>query len=206
MVGQPVSPHAAYLPPHSGHTAFNPAPSHPAHLQYPSFAHALHPTSMTMVQNPQAMVHQPGAPPLAGNLGLDMAAMVPGSQVGAFQQNQWTTQSFWDFGVLLWLDKWNFGSVLRENLIEVPCCNMQDRPDEYQVFCFCFCDKRGNHFIVPLWFSRISALVFTVFFQFLVPKFCYKSNNTELPFDRWQSQKPKLTQKKLQLKQKKNLA
>ncbi|KXG39164.1 uncharacterized protein LOC8077056 isoform X1 [Sorghum bicolor] len=94
MVGQPVSPHAAYLPPHSGHTAFNPAPSHPAHLQYPSFAHALHPTSMTMVQNPQAMVHQPGAPPLAGNLGLDMAAMVPGSQVGAFQQNQWTTQSF----------------------------------------------------------------------------------------------------------------
>jgi len=99
MVGQPVSPHAAYLPPHSGHTAFNPAPSHPAHLQYPGFAHALHPTSMTMVQNPQAMVHQPGAPPLAGNLGLDMAAMVPGSQVGAFQQNQlghlgWTTQSF----------------------------------------------------------------------------------------------------------------
>ncbi|XP_066387692.1 uncharacterized protein [Miscanthus floridulus] len=99
MVGQPVSPHAAYLPPHSGHTAFNPAPSHPAHLQYPGFANALHPTSMTMVQNPQAMVHQPGAPPLAGNLGLDMAAMVPGSQVGAFQQNQLghlglTNQSF----------------------------------------------------------------------------------------------------------------
>jgi hypothetical protein len=99
MVGQPVSPHAAYLPPHSGHTTFNPAPSHPARLQYPGFAHALHPTSMTMVQNPQAMVHQSGAPPLAGNIGLDMAAMVPGSQVGAFQQNQlghlgWTTQSF----------------------------------------------------------------------------------------------------------------
>jgi hypothetical protein len=71
---------------------------------------------MTMVQNPQTMIHQPAAPPLAGNLGLDMSAMVPGNQVGAFQHNQlahlgWTTQSFWDFGVLLWLDKWNFGSV-----------------------------------------------------------------------------------------------
>lgn len=99
MVGQPVSPHAAYLPPQSGHTAFSPAPSHPGHLQYPGFVHALQPTSMTMVQNPQTMIHQPAAPPLAGNLGLDMSAMVPGNQVGAFQHNQlahlgWTTQSF----------------------------------------------------------------------------------------------------------------
>ncbi|XP_025797215.1 uncharacterized protein LOC112877207 isoform X3 [Panicum hallii] len=99
MVGQPVSPHSAYLPPHNGHPSFSPAPPHPAHMQYPGFPQALHPTSMTMVQNRQAMVHQPGAPPLAGNLGLDMAAMVPGSQVGAFQQNQlshlgWAPQSF----------------------------------------------------------------------------------------------------------------
>ncbi|CAL4914867.1 unnamed protein product [Urochloa decumbens] len=99
MVGQPMSPHAAYLPPHNGHPSFSPAPPHPAHLQYPGFPHAMHPTSMTMMQNPQAMVHQPGAPPLAGNLGLDMAAMAPGSQVGAFQQNQlghlgWVPQSF----------------------------------------------------------------------------------------------------------------
>lgn len=99
MVGQPVSPHAAYLPPQSGHTAFSPAPSHPAHLQYPGFVHALQPTSMTMVQNPQTMIHQSAAPPFAGNLGLDMSAMVPGNQVGAFQHNQlghlgWTTQSF----------------------------------------------------------------------------------------------------------------
>ncbi|TKV95589.1 hypothetical protein SEVIR_9G373000v4 [Setaria viridis] len=96
IVGQPVSPHAAYLPPHNGHPSFSPAPPHPAQLQYPGFPHALHPTSVTMVQNPQAMVHQPGAP---GNLGLDMAAMGPGSQVGAFQQNQlghlgWAPQSF----------------------------------------------------------------------------------------------------------------
>ncbi|CAN6319648.1 unnamed protein product [Urochloa humidicola] len=96
MVGQPMSPHAAYLPPHN--PSFSPAPPHPAHLQYPGFPHALHPTSM-MVQNPQAMVHQPGAPPLAGNLGLDVATMTPGSQVGAFQQNQlghlgWVPQSF----------------------------------------------------------------------------------------------------------------
>ncbi|CAL4923120.1 unnamed protein product [Urochloa decumbens] len=99
MVGQPMSPHAAYLPPHNGHPSFSPAPPHPAHLQYPGFPHAMHPTSMTMMQNPQAMLHQPGAPPLAGNLGLDMAAMAPGSQVGAFQQNQlghlgWVPQSF----------------------------------------------------------------------------------------------------------------
>lgn len=96
MVGQPVSPHAAYLAPHNGHAAFSPAPSHPAHLQYTGFPQALHPTSMTMVQNPQGMVHQPGASPLAGNLGLEMA---PGSQVGGFQQNQfghlgWAPQSF----------------------------------------------------------------------------------------------------------------
>ncbi|CAN6324939.1 unnamed protein product [Urochloa humidicola] len=99
MVGQPMSPHAAYLPPHNGHPSFSPAPPHPAHFQYPGFPHAMHPTSMTMVHNPQAMVHQPGAPPLAGNLGLDMATMAPGSQVGAFQQNQlghlgWVPQSF----------------------------------------------------------------------------------------------------------------
>ncbi|KAF8698741.1 hypothetical protein HU200_034994 [Digitaria exilis] len=101
MMGQPVSPHAPYLPTHNGHPSFNPAPPHPAHSQqYPGFPHALHPTSMTMVQNPQGMVHQPGVPPLAGNLGLDMAAMAPGSQVGAaFQQNQlghlgWAPQPF----------------------------------------------------------------------------------------------------------------
>ncbi|CAL4939913.1 unnamed protein product [Urochloa decumbens] len=99
MVGQPMSPHAAYLPPHNGHPSFSPAPPHPAHLQYPGFPHAMHPTSMTMLQNPQAMLHQPGVPPLAGNLGLDMASMAPGSQVGAFQQNQlghlgWVPQSF----------------------------------------------------------------------------------------------------------------
>ncbi|KAJ1296731.1 hypothetical protein BS78_01G324800 [Paspalum vaginatum] len=96
MVGQPVSPHAAYLAPHNGHASFSPAPSHPAHLQYMGFPHALHPTSMTMVQNPQGMVHQPGVPPLAGNLGLEMS---PGGQVGAFQQNPfghlaWAPQSF----------------------------------------------------------------------------------------------------------------
>ncbi|XP_062211515.1 uncharacterized protein LOC133912678 isoform X2 [Phragmites australis] len=88
LMGQPVSPHAAYLPPHNGHAAFSPATPHPAHLQYPGFPHTLQQTSMTMVQNPQAIVHRPAAPPLAGNLGLDMAAMAPGSQVGAFQQNQ----------------------------------------------------------------------------------------------------------------------
>ena len=130
MVGQPVPPHSACLPPHNGHPSFSPATPHPAHMQYPGFPHALHPTSMTLVQNPQAMVHQPGAPPLAGNLGLDIAAMVPGSQVGAFQQNQlghlgWAPQSFWRFWHLPWCDYWkNFGSISRETCIE--CCNMLD--------------------------------------------------------------------------------
>ncbi|KAL6594105.1 hypothetical protein ACP70R_049006 [Stipagrostis hirtigluma subsp. patula] len=100
LMGQPMSPHAAYLPPHNGHNAaFSPASPHPAHLQYPGFPHTLQPASMTMVQNPQAMLHQPAVPPLAGNLGLDMTAMAPGSQVGAFQQNQighlgWAPQTF----------------------------------------------------------------------------------------------------------------
>ncbi|KQK21306.1 uncharacterized protein LOC100821170 isoform X2 [Brachypodium distachyon] len=90
MMGRPMSPHTAYLPAHNGHAPFNPAP-HPAHLQFPGLPHPLQPTSMTMVQNPQSMVHQP-----AGNMGIDMAAMAPGAQagafpgaqVGAFQQNQ----------------------------------------------------------------------------------------------------------------------
>ncbi|TVU46600.1 hypothetical protein EJB05_06143 [Eragrostis curvula] len=80
MVGQPMSPHAAYLPSQNSHAAFTPAPPHPGQLQYPGFPHPLQPTSMTMVQNPQAMVHQAAVPQLAGNVGLDMAAMAPGSQ------------------------------------------------------------------------------------------------------------------------------
>ncbi|KAL6878172.1 hypothetical protein ACP4OV_012342 [Aristida adscensionis] len=88
LMAQPVSPHPTYLPPHNGHAPFSAPPLHPAHLQYPGFPHTPQPTSMTMVQNPQTMVHQSALPPLAGNLGLDMAAMGPGSQVGAFQQNQ----------------------------------------------------------------------------------------------------------------------
>jgi hypothetical protein len=41
--------------------------------------HPLQPTSMTMLQNPQSMVHHQG-----GNIGIDMTAMAPGSQIGAF--------------------------------------------------------------------------------------------------------------------------
>ncbi|CAM0873296.1 unnamed protein product [Alopecurus aequalis] len=90
MMGQPMSPHTAYLPAHNGHAPFSPAP-HPAHLQYPGMPHPLQPTSMTMLQSPQSMVHHQG-----GNIGIDMTAIAPGSQVGAFpgaqvgafQQNQ----------------------------------------------------------------------------------------------------------------------
>jgi hypothetical protein len=98
MMGQPMSPHTAYLPPHNGHAPFSPV-QHPAHLQFPAMPHGLQPTTMTMVQNPQPMVHQPACPPLAGNIGIDMAAMASGAQVGAFQQNQlshlgWAPPSF----------------------------------------------------------------------------------------------------------------
>lgn len=98
MMGQPMSPHTAYLPPHNGHAPFSPV-QHPAHLQFPAMPHGLQPTTMTMVQNPQPMVHQPAGPPLAGNIGIDMAAMASGAQVGAFQQNQlshlgWAPPSF----------------------------------------------------------------------------------------------------------------
>uniref|UniRef100_A0A0D9VV67 GBF-interacting protein 1 N-terminal domain-containing protein n=1 Tax=Leersia perrieri TaxID=77586 RepID=A0A0D9VV67_9ORYZ len=87
MMGQPVSPHTAYLPAHNGHAPFSPV-QHPAHLQFPAMPHGLQPTTMTMVQNPQSMVHHPAGPPLAGNIGIDMSAMASGAQVGAFQQNQ----------------------------------------------------------------------------------------------------------------------
>lgn len=78
MMGQPMSPHTGYLPAHNGHGPFSPTP-HPAHLHYPGMPHPLQQTSMTMLQNPQSMVHHQG-----GNIGIDMAAMAPGSQVGAF--------------------------------------------------------------------------------------------------------------------------
>jgi hypothetical protein len=74
MMGQPMSPHTGYLPAHN----FSAAP-HPAHLHYPGMPHPLQPTSMTMLQNPQSMVHHQG-----GNIGIDMTAMAPGSQAGAF--------------------------------------------------------------------------------------------------------------------------
>jgi hypothetical protein len=49
VMGQPMSPHAAYLPSQNGHAAFTPASPHPAHLQYPVFPHLLQPTWMAMV-------------------------------------------------------------------------------------------------------------------------------------------------------------
>lgn len=74
-----MSPHTAYLPADNGHATFSPPP-HPAHLQYPGMPHPLQPTSVTMVQNPQqSMIHYQGE-----NIGIDIAAMSPGAQVGAF--------------------------------------------------------------------------------------------------------------------------
>ncbi|KAK3146979.1 hypothetical protein QOZ80_3BG0276120 [Eleusine coracana subsp. coracana] len=64
-----------------GHREVPNMPSAPFYNgMYPGFPHTLQPTSMAMVQNPQAMAHQAAVPQLAGNLGLEMATMAPGSQ------------------------------------------------------------------------------------------------------------------------------
>ncbi|OIT02780.1 PREDICTED: uncharacterized protein LOC109227409 isoform X1 [Nicotiana attenuata] len=77
MSGQ--TPHATYLPSHSGHASFNAAAAaaQSSHMQYPGLYHP-QPTAMA---NP----HHLGSA-MAGNVG--MAAAAPGAQVGAYQQPQ----------------------------------------------------------------------------------------------------------------------
>lgn len=78
MSGQ--TPHATYLPSHSGHASFNAAAAaaQSSHMQYPGLYHPPQPTAMA---NP----HHLGSA-MAGNVG--MAAAAPGAQVGAYQQPQ----------------------------------------------------------------------------------------------------------------------
>ncbi|KAJ8560915.1 hypothetical protein K7X08_027105 [Anisodus acutangulus] len=78
MSGQ--TPHATYLPSHSGHTSFNAAAAQSSHMQFPGLYHAPQPTAMA---NP----HHMGSA-MAGNVGVGMAAAAPGAQVGAYQQPQ----------------------------------------------------------------------------------------------------------------------
>lgn len=77
MSGQ--TPHATYLPSHSGHASFN-AAAQSSHMQFPGLYHPPQPTAMA---NP----HHMGSA-MAGNVGVGMAAAAPGAQVGAYQQPQ----------------------------------------------------------------------------------------------------------------------
>lgn len=78
MSGQ--TPHATYLPSHSGHASFNAAAAQSSHMQFPGLYHPPQPTAMA---NP----HHMGSA-MAGNVGVGMAAAAPGAQVGAYQQPQ----------------------------------------------------------------------------------------------------------------------
>ncbi|KAI3786193.1 hypothetical protein L1987_45327 [Smallanthus sonchifolius] len=77
MAGQ--SPHATYLPSHTGHASFNAAAAQSSHMQFPGL---YHPPQPAAVANPHHM-----GPTMGGNVG----AGAPGSQVG-YQQPQlsWT--------------------------------------------------------------------------------------------------------------------
>lgn len=70
MAGQ--SPHATYLPSHTGHASFNAAAAQSSHMQFPGL---YHPPQPAAVANPHHM---------GGNVG----AGAPGSQVGYQQQPQ----------------------------------------------------------------------------------------------------------------------
>ncbi|KAM3200050.1 putative protein isoform X1 [Capsicum annuum] len=78
MSGQ--TPHATYLPSHSGHASFNAAAAQSSHMQFPGLYHPPQPTAMA---NP----HHMGSA-MAGNVGVGIAAAAPGAQVGAYQQPQ----------------------------------------------------------------------------------------------------------------------
>ncbi|PON47065.1 GBF-interacting protein [Parasponia andersonii] len=78
MPGQ--SPHAAYLPSHTGHGSFNAAAAQSSHMQFPGLYHPPQPTAI-------ASPHHLG-PTIGGNVGVGVAAAAPGAQVGAYQQPQ----------------------------------------------------------------------------------------------------------------------
>ncbi|XP_030490737.2 GBF-interacting protein 1-like [Cannabis sativa] len=86
MPGQ--SPHAAYMPSHTGHASFNAAAAQSSHMQFPGL---YHPSQPTAIANPHHL-----GPAMGGNVGVGVAAAAPGAQVGAYQQPQlghinWTT-------------------------------------------------------------------------------------------------------------------
>ncbi|XP_020218951.1 GBF-interacting protein 1-like isoform X1 [Cajanus cajan] len=88
MPGQ--TPHAAYMPSHTGHASFNAAAAQSSHMQFPGMYHT--PPQPAAMANP----HHLGPPTIGNNVGVGVAAAAPGAQVGAYQQPQlghinWTT-------------------------------------------------------------------------------------------------------------------
>ena len=85
------TPHATYLPSHTGHGSFNAAAAAVAqssHMQFPAMYHS--PPQQAAMANP----HHLG--PGNVGVGVGVAAASPGTQVGAYQQPQlghlnWTT-------------------------------------------------------------------------------------------------------------------
>ncbi|KAA8541651.1 hypothetical protein F0562_022803 [Nyssa sinensis] len=90
MPGQ--TPHAAYMPSHTGHASFNAAAAAAAqssHMQFPGLYHP--PPQPAAIANPHHL-----GPTMGGSVGVGVAAAAPGPQVGAYQQPQlghlnWTT-------------------------------------------------------------------------------------------------------------------
>ncbi|XP_052182390.1 GBF-interacting protein 1-like isoform X3 [Diospyros lotus] len=89
------TPHATYLPSHSGHGSFNAAAAaavaQSSHMQFPAMYHS--PPQQAAMANPHHL-----GPAIGGNVGVGVgvAAASPGTQVGAYQQPQlghlnWTT-------------------------------------------------------------------------------------------------------------------
>ncbi|KAK7389654.1 hypothetical protein VNO78_24877 [Psophocarpus tetragonolobus] len=84
------TPHAAYMPSHTGHASFNAAAAQSSHMQFPGMYHT--PPQPTAIPSP----HHLGPPAIGNNVGVGVAAAAPGAQVGAYQQPQlghinWTT-------------------------------------------------------------------------------------------------------------------
>lgn len=72
------SPHAAYLPSHTGHASYNAAAAQSSHMQFPGLYHPPQPAAI-------ASPHHLG-PAMGGNVGV--TTTTPGAQVGAYQQPQ----------------------------------------------------------------------------------------------------------------------
>lgn len=75
MPGQ--TPHAAYLPSHTGHASYNAVAAPSSHMPFPGLYHPPQPTGIPS--------HHLG-PTMGNNVQVGVAAAAPGAQVGTYQQ------------------------------------------------------------------------------------------------------------------------